>query len=99
MSTLRNCQKINKRSSLRQWRSSERSVCCLTVGCDLVVQKIPLPRVLLHGQNDSSEEAEARVAAQLVHKTVHEAFTNHNQVLVNSTGNVMKEVFYGAPVD
>jgi hypothetical protein len=35
----------------------------------------------------------------LVHKTVHEAFTNHNQVLVNSIGNVMKEVFYGAPVD
>jgi hypothetical protein len=64
-----------------------------------IVQKIPLPRVLLHEHNDSSEEAEAKAAAQLVHKIVHEAFTNHNQMLVNSIGNVMKEVFYGAPID
>ena len=31
--------------------------------CDLVVQKTPLPRVLLHGQSDPNEEAEARLAA------------------------------------
>ena len=30
---------------------------------DLVIQKIPLPRVLLHGQNDLNEEAEAWIAA------------------------------------
>jgi hypothetical protein len=35
----------------------------------------------------------------LVHKIVHEAFTNHNKVLANTIGNVMKEVFFGAPVD
>jgi hypothetical protein len=35
----------------------------------------------------------------LVHKTIHEAFTNHNKVLVNIIDNVMKEVFFGAPVD
>jgi hypothetical protein len=35
----------------------------------------------------------------LVHKTIHEAFTNHNKVLVNTIDNVMKEVFFGAPVD
>ena len=35
----------------------------------------------------------------MVHKTVHEAFTNHNQVLANRISNVMKEVFFGAPVD
>jgi hypothetical protein len=59
----------------------------------------PLLRVLLHGQNDPNEEAEAKIAAQMVHKTVHEAFTIHNRVLANTIDNVMKEVFFGALVD
>ena len=46
-----------------------------------------------------NKEAEARIAAEMVHKTIHEAFTNHNQVLANTIGNVMKEVFFGLPVD
>ena len=54
---------------------------------------------VLHGQSDSNEEAKARVAAQMVHKTIHEAFMNHNQVLANTISDVMKEVFFGAPVD
>ena len=66
---------------------------------DSVVQKTPLPRVLLHGQSDPNEEAKTRIAAQMVHKTVHEAFMNHNQVLANTISDVMKEVFFGAPVD
>ena len=63
---------------------------------DSVVQKTPLPSVLLHGQ---SEDVEARTTAHLVHKTIHEAFTNHNKVLSNTIGNVLKEIFFGAPVD
>ena len=35
----------------------------------------------------------------MVHKTVHEAFTNHNKVLANTIDNIMKEVFFGALVD
>jgi hypothetical protein len=35
----------------------------------------------------------------MVYKTIHEAFTNNNQVLANMIGNGMKEVFFGAPVD
>ena len=62
---------------------------------DSVIQKTPLPRVLLHGQSDPNEEAEARIATQMVHKTVHKAFTNQNQVLANTIGNIMKEVFFG----
>jgi hypothetical protein len=58
-----------------------------------------LPRVHLHGQSDLNEEAEARIATQMVHKTIHEAFMNHNQMLDNTIGNVMKEVFFKAPVD
>jgi len=63
---------------------------------DSVVQKTPLPIVLLHGQ---SEDVEARTTAHLVHKTIHEAFTNHNKVLANMIGNVLKEIFFRAPVD
>jgi hypothetical protein len=51
---------------------------------DSVIQKTPLPRVLLHGQSDPNEEAEVRVATQMVHKTIYEAFTNHKQVLTNT---------------
>jgi len=63
---------------------------------DSVVQKTPQPSVHLHSQ---SEDVEARTTAHLVHKTVHEAFTNHNKVLANTIGNGMKEVFFGALVD
>jgi hypothetical protein len=35
----------------------------------------------------------------LVQKTIHEAFTNHNKVLANTIGNVLKVIFFGAPVD
>ena len=31
---------------------------------DSVVQKTPLPRVLLHGQSDPNEEVEARIATR-----------------------------------
>jgi hypothetical protein len=58
--------------------------------CDSVIQKTPLPRVLLHGQNNPNEEAKARMVAHMVHKTIHEAFTNHNRVLANTISNVMK---------
>ena len=37
--------------------------------------------------------------AHLVQKTIHKAFANHNKVLANTIGNVLKEVFFGAPVD
>jgi hypothetical protein len=63
---------------------------------DSVIQKTPLPSVFLHGQ---SEDVEARTTAHLVHKTVHKAFTNHNKVLADTIVNVLKEVFFGAPVD
>ena len=31
--------------------------------------------------------------------TIHEAFTNHNKVLANTIGNVLREIFFGAPID
>ena len=35
----------------------------------------------------------------MIHKTVNEVITNHNQTLANTVGNVMKTVFFGALVD
>ena len=63
---------------------------------DSVIQKTSLPSILQHGQ---SEDVEARTTAHLVHKTIHEAFANHNKVLANTIGNVLKEIFFGVPVD
>ena len=63
-----------------------------------VVQKTLVPRVL-HGQGDMDAETKARATDEIVHKPIHVAMASHNQTLINSFGNVMKEVFYGAPVD
>jgi hypothetical protein len=60
---------------------------------DSIIQKTPLPSILLHGQ---SEDVEARTIAHLVHKTIHEAFKNHNKVLANTISNVLKKVLFGA---
>ena len=35
----------------------------------------------------------------MIHKTINEVFTNHNQTLANMVGSVMKLVFFRAPVD
>ena len=35
----------------------------------------------------------------MIHKTVNEVITNHNHMLANMVGNVMKLVFFGALVD
>ena len=35
----------------------------------------------------------------MIHKTINEVITNHNHMLANTVVNVMKSVFFGAPVD
>ena len=74
----------------------EKCLLSYSTTCDSVIQKTALPSVLLYGQ---SEDVEARTTSHLVHKTVHETFTNHNKVLANTIGNVLKEIFFGALVD
>jgi len=88
----------DQKALIEQAAEEFREKCLLSYSrtCDSVVQKTPLPSILLHGQ---SEDVEARTTAHLVHKSVHEAVTNHNKVLANTIGNVLKEVFFGAPVD
>jgi len=71
-----------------------------TKTCDnKVVQKYPLPRVLLHGQADADEVKDRHFFVEAVNKSVHDAILNHNAVFLNTFHNTMKEVFHGCPID
>ena len=62
-----------------------------------IVQKYPLPRVLLHGQTDADKAEDRRFFAEAINKYVHDAILNHNIVFLNTFHNTMKEVFHGFP--
>ena len=64
-----------------------------------IVQKYPLPRVLLHGQIDADEAEDRRFFVEVVNKSIHDVMLNHNEVFSNTFHNTMKEVFHGFPVD
>ena len=64
-----------------------------------VVQKYPLPRVLLHGQSDTNEAEDRRFFVEAVNKYVHDAILNHNTIFLNTFHNTMKEVFHGYPIN
>ena len=66
--------------------------------CDKIIQKYPLPRVLLHGQRDPDDQAKTKAAANVIYKTIRGALRNH-KVFLNTFQNIMKKVFYGAPID
>ena len=64
-----------------------------------IIQKYPLPRVLLHGQINVDKAEERRFFMEAVNKSIHDAILNHNEVFLNTFHNTMKEVFHGFPVD
>ena len=64
-----------------------------------IVQKYPLPRVLLHGQTDADETKDRRFFIETINKSVHDAILNHNEIFLNTFHNTMKEVFHGFLVD
>ena len=64
-----------------------------------VIQKYPLPRVLMHGQSDTDEANDMRFFVKAVNKSVHDAMLNHNTTFLNTLHNIMKEVFHGFPLD
>ena len=71
-----------------------------TKTCDnTIVQKYPLPRVLLHGQIDADEAEDRRFFMEAINKSVHDAISNHNEIFLNTFHNTMKEVFHGFLVD
>jgi len=68
--------------------------------CDnKVVQKYPLPRVLIYEQLDIDEADDRRFFVDAVNKSVHFVMLNHNTTFLNAFHNTMKEVFHGYPID
>ena len=63
-----------------------------------IIQKYPLPRVLLHGHIDADEAEDRRFFIEAINKSVHDTMSNHNEVFLNTFHNTMKEVFHGFPV-
>ena len=54
-----------------------------------IIQKFPLPRVLLHGQTDIVEAEEA------INKSVRDAISSRNEAFVDVFHNAMKEAIHG----
>ena len=64
-----------------------------------IVQKYPLPRVLLHRQTDADEAEDRRFFMEAINKSIHDAISNHNEVFLNIFHNTMNVVFHGYPID
>ena len=60
-----------------------------------IVQKYPLPRVLLHGQTDADEAKDRHFFIEVVDKSVRDAISSHNEAFLDTFHNTMKEVFHG----
>ena len=63
-----------------------------------IVQKYPLPRVLLYGQIDADETEDRRFFTEAVNKSIHDAISSHNETFLYTFHNAMKEVFHRFPV-
>ena len=63
-----------------------------------IIQKFPLPRVLLHGQTDTTEDEDMRFFKEVVDKSVRDAISSHNEAFVSIFHNAMREVIHGFPV-
>ena len=63
-----------------------------------IVQKFPLPRVLLHGQTDTNEAEDMRFFKEVVDKSIRDAISRHNEAFVDVFYNAMKEAIHGFPV-
>ena len=70
-----------------------------TKTCDItIIQKFPLPRVLLHGQTDTTEAEDRCFFREVVEKSVRDAISSQNEVFLDTFHNAMKEAIHGCPV-
>jgi hypothetical protein len=60
-----------------------------------IIQKFPLPRVLLHGQTDTVEAEERRFFTEAIDKSVRDALSSRNEAFVDAFHNAMKEAIHG----
>ena len=64
-----------------------------------IVQKYPLPRVLLHGQTDAVEAEDRCFFIEAVDQSIRDDISSQNEAFLDTLHNSMKEVFHGFPVD
>ena len=62
---------------------------------NIIVQKFPLPRVLLHGQKDTTEAEDRRFFKEVVDKSVRDAISSHNESFGDIFHNAMRETIHG----
>ena len=63
-----------------------------------IIQKFPLPRVLLHGQTDTVEAKDRRFFTKAIDKYVRDAISSRNEAFVDAFHNAMKEAIHRIPV-
>jgi len=63
-----------------------------------IIQKLPLPRVLLHGQTDTVEAEDRRFFTEAIDKSVRDVISSRNEAFVDAFHNAMKEAIHGIPV-
>ena len=63
-----------------------------------VIQKFPLPRVLLHGQIDTVKAEDRRFFTEAIDKSVRDAISSRNEAFIDAFHNAMKEAIHGIPV-
>ena len=67
-----------------------------TKTCDnTIVQKFPLPKVLLHGQTDTTEAKDRRFFKEIVDKSIRDAMSSHNEAFMDVFHNALKEAIHG----
>ena len=62
---------------------------------NIIIQKFPLPRVLLHGQTDTVEAEETRFFMETIDKSIRDALLSRNKAFVDAFHNAMKEAIHG----
>ena len=63
-----------------------------------IIQKFPLPRVLLYGQTDTTKAEDRCFFTEAIDKSVRDAISSHNKAFVDAFHNAMKEAIHGIPV-
>ena len=62
-----------------------------------IVQKFPLPRVVLHGQTDTVKAEERRFFTEVIDKSIRDAISSHNEAFLNTFHNAIKEAIHRFP--
>ena len=61
---------------------------------NIIIQKFPLPRVLLHGQIDTVEAEDRHFFTEAIDKSVRDAISSRNEAFIDTFHNAMKEAIH-----